>query len=300
MRSALHGSITAIVTPFKNDADRTIDWDAFDALIEWQIASGTHGIVVCGTTGESPTLDPSEHAGIVERAVRAVKRRILLIAGTGSNCTRKTIEMTRHAEKAGADAALIVTPYYNKPTQEGLYQHYKAVAEQSEIPMIIYNIPGRSIVDMLPETMARVRGEYPSVIAVKDATGKLERVAQTRAACGADFIQLSGEDALIVDFLREGGHGCISVTSNVAPDLCAALHNAWAKGDRDEAARIGEQLMPLHAALFSETSPQPAKYALSRLGRTTDALRLPLVPASETARAAVDAALGACAIKQAA
>jgi 4-hydroxy-tetrahydrodipicolinate synthase len=287
---ALRGSITAIITPFKGGE---IDWKAFDAFIEWQIASGSHGLVACGTTGESPTLTHDEHRRILERAVAVVKGRIPLIAGTGSNCTRKTAELTKHAQTIGADAALVVTPYYNKPTQEGLYQHYKAVAQSVSLPVIIYNIPGRCVVDMKPETMARARTECANIIGVKDATGDLTRVKQTAAACGADFLQFSGEDGLIADFLKEGGHGCISVTSNAAPAECAALHDAWKSGDRAKFDMLDKKLAPLHKALFVETSPAPIKYTCSRLGLCTDEVRLPMVPASQAARKAVDEAMEA-------
>lgn len=286
------GSMTALVTPFRNGA---IDTKAFDELLERQIAEGTHGVVVCGTTGESPVLSPDEHKFIVERCIAVVKGRIPVIAGTGSNCTKKTVEMTQHAKEAGADAALIVAPYYNKPTQEGLYAHYRMVAESVAIPVILYNIPGRSVVDIKNETMMRL-AKIPNIIGVKDATGDLSRPKQVRETIGPDFIQLSGEDATVIDFLAAGGHGCISVTSNIAPDLCSQMHNAWMKGDKAGAAAINDRLMPLHKALFCETSPAPAKYGLSSLGLCTDEMRLPLVPASPAARKAMDAAMHAVGI----
>lgn len=282
------GSITALITPFRNGE---IDWQAFDNLVEWQIESGTHGVVPCGTTGESPTLTHDEHRRIVERCVAVVKGRIPVIAGTGSNSTAEAVSMTRFARQAGADAALVVTPYYNKPTQDGLFAHYRAIAETSDCPVIIYNIPGRSVVDMSVETMGRL-AKIPNIIGVKDATADLSRVKKQAAACGKDFIQLSGEDGTVLEFLKEGGVGCISVTSNVAPALCAGMHNAWKAGDTDKAASLHEKIMPLHTALFCETSPQPVKYAASRLGLCADAVRLPLVPASKKARAAVDQAIG--------
>lgn len=285
----LRGSFTALITPFSGDK---LDIPAFDRLIEAQIAGGTHGVVACGTTGESPTLDESEHRHIVERCIERVKGRIPVIAGTGSNCTKKAVDMTKHAATAGADAALVVTPYYNKPTQDGLYAHYMAIADVTDIPIIIYNIPGRSVVDMTVETMARL-AEHPRIIGVKDATGDLSRVKKTAAACGADFIQLSGEDALIADYLAEGGHGCISVTSNIAPALCAQLHNAWIAGDKATMKKIADSLLPLHKAMFCETSPAPVKYAASKLGLGADTVRLPLVPASAKARAMVDEAMAA-------
>lgn len=281
------GSLTAIITPFKNGA---VDYETLEALIETQIDSGTHGIIACGTTGESPTLEHKEHENIVEFCVTQVKGRVPLIAGTGSNATQKTVDMTKHAQKAGADAALVVTPYYNKPTQDGLYAHYTAVAAATDMPLFIYNIPGRCVVDMSVETMARLAA-HRNIIGVKDATGDISRVKKTAAACGSDFIQLSGEDGLIAQFMEEGGHGCIGVTANVAPALCAAMHEAWMAGDKAVFHGIAASLMPLHAALFCETSPAPVKYAAARLGFGTDEVRLPLVPASARARAAVDAAL---------
>jgi 4-hydroxy-tetrahydrodipicolinate synthase len=219
-----------------------------------------------------------------------VKGRVPVIAGTGTNSTAKTIELTTEAKKAGADAALVVTPYYNKPTQDGLYAHYKAVAEAVNIPIIIYNIPGRCVVDMKTETMARL-AKIPNIIGVKDATADMSRPVQVVKMIGPDFVQLSGEDATVIDFLEQGGHGCISVTSNVAPTLCAEMHRHWQKGEKKEAKAINERLMPLHKALFTETSPAPVKYALSALGLCTDEVRLPLVPASGNAREAVDEAL---------
>ncbi len=281
------GSITALVTPFKNG---NIDWKAFDDIVERQIENGASGVVPCGTTGESPTLSHEEHRKVVERCVKAVKGRIPVIAGTGSNSTAEAIEMTAFAKKAGADAVLIVTPYYNKPTQEGLYAHYHTIAGAVEIPIIIYNIPGRSIVDMSADTMGRL-ARIPHIIGVKDATADMGRVKKQAAACGEKFCQLSGEDATIIDFMEQGGVGCISVTSNIAPRLCADLHEAWNRGDREGARKIHKSLIPLHKALFCETSPQPVKYAASRLGLCADELRLPLVRASIDARKAVDEAM---------
>lgn len=281
------GSFTALITPFLNGE---VDWQAFDNLVERQLEDGTHGLVPCGTTGESPTLSPDEHKRIVERCVAVVKGRVPVIAGTGSNCTQKTVEMTAFAKKAGADAALIVTPYYNKPTQDGLYAHYHTIAGAVDLPIIIYNIPGRSVVDMTPETMGRL-AKIPHIVGVKDATADLDRVKQQASACGEDFCQLSGEDATVYEFLEQGGHGCISVTSNIAPKLCADLHNAWMAGDKTKAHEISKMLMPLHKALFTESSPQPAKYAASKLGLCQNELRLPLIRASEAACKAVDESL---------
>ncbi len=281
------GSITALITPFRNGE---IDWTAFDNLVEYQIDQGTHGVVPCGTTGESPTLTHDEHKRIVERCIDIVKKRIPVIAGTGSNSTAEAVDFTTHAKNAGADAALIVTPYYNKPTQDGLYAHYHHIASHVDIPIIIYNIPGRSVIDMATETMGRL-AQLPNIVGVKDATGDLSRVKKQQFSCGDDFCQLSGEDGMIYDYLDKGGHGIISVTSNIAPAQCAALHNAWQKGDKKTAKKIQTALMPLHDALFCETSPQPVKYALSTIGLCTDEVRLPLVLASRAARKAVDDAL---------
>jgi 4-hydroxy-tetrahydrodipicolinate synthase len=287
-----HGSIVAIVTPFRNGK---IDERAFQELVEWHVAEGTHGFVPVGTTGESPTLSHAEHARVVALCVESVSRRRPVIAGTGSNSTAEAISLTRHAAEAGADAALVVTPYYNKPTQEGLYAHYRAIHDATGIPILIYNIPGRSVVDMSPETMARL-AELPRIVGVKDATGDIVRPLVTAEACGSGFCQLSGEDGNALAFLAHGGHGCISVTANVAPALCARLQDAWRAGRPDEALALQRRLLPLHRALFCETSPAPAKYALSRIGRCSGELRLPLVGLSEASKARVDAAMAAVGI----
>lgn len=281
------GSITALITPFKNGE---IDWPAFENLIEWQIGQGSHGLVPCGTTGESPTLSHDEHNAIVKRCVDVVKGRIPVIAGTGSNSTKEAIELTRHAREAGTDAALIITPYYNKPTQEGLYQHYKAIAEAVDIPIVLYNVPGRCVVDMKVETVARL-AEISNIIGIKDATDDMARPGQTRALAGDDFCQLSGEDGSIVEFLKQGGHGVISVVSNIAPALSAKLHSAWAAGDAATVEKLGATISLLADAMFCETSPAPVKYAASRMGLCANELRLPMVPASEGAREKIDAAL---------
>ncbi len=286
-KMAFHGSIVALITPFRNGA---IDVQAFRDLIEWHIAEGTHGFVPVGTTGESPTLSHEEHERVVELCIEAVAGRRPVIAGTGSNCTEEAIRLTRHAARAGADAALVVTPYYNKPTQEGLYAHYRAIHDAVDLPIIVYNIPGRSVVDMSPETMARL-AELPNIVGVKDATGDIVRPLVTRELCGEDFCQLTGEDANTLAFLAHGGQGCISVTANVAPGLCASLHEAWRRGDAAEALALHRRLLPLHRALFLETSPAPVKYAVSRLGRCQEELRLPLVPVGEATRRAVEAAM---------
>jgi 4-hydroxy-tetrahydrodipicolinate synthase len=285
----LHGSIVALVTPFRN---RRIDESAFQDLVEWQIGQGTHGLVPVGTTGESPTLSHAEHGRVVELCVEAAAGRRPVIAGTGSNSTEEAISLTRHARKAGADAALIVAPYYNRPTQEGLYAHYKAIHDAVDLPIVIYNIPGRSAVDMSPETMGRL-ARLPRIVGVKDATADIVRPLLTAEACGLEFCQLSGEDGNAVAFLAHGGQGCISVTANVAPRLCADMQEAWRAGRPDEALAIHRRLMPLHRALFCETSPAPAKYALSRLGRCSDEVRLPLVGLSDSSKAKVEAAMAA-------
>jgi len=274
------GSLTALITPFSNGQ---VDEGAFQRFVQWQIDQGSHGVVPCGTTGESPTLTHAEHRRVTELCLDVAKGKVPVIAGTGSNSTAEAISLTRHAEEAGADAALVVMPYYNKPTQEGLYQHFKAISEAADIPIIIYNIPGRSIVDMSVETMARV-AKLSNIVGVKDATADLTRPARTRAAIGRDFTQISGEDGTVVPFLAQGGHGCISVTSNVAPRACADLHEAWQRRDFDTVERINDRLMPLHQALFIEASPGPVKYAASLLGHCDNRLRLPLVsvtPATE-------------------
>ncbi|MBR9970455.1 4-hydroxy-tetrahydrodipicolinate synthase [Magnetospirillum sulfuroxidans] len=281
------GSITALITPFHNGS---VDEKAFQDFVAWQIAEGTHGVVPCGTTGESPTLSHDEHKRVVELCVEVAKGKIPVIAGTGSNCTDEAIELTRHAKAAGADAALVVAPYYNKPSQEGLFRHYEAIAKAVDLPIVVYNIPGRSIVNISVDTFVRL-AKIPSIVGVKDATADLTRPLQMRIALGDKFCQLSGEDATATAFNAQGGVGCISVTSNIAPKLCADMQNAWAKGDLATCFAIRDKLMPIHDALFCETSPAPVKYAASLLGKATDQVRLPLVEASEAARAKVKAAL---------
>lgn len=278
------GSITALITPFSNGA---VDEKAFQAFVDWQITEGSNGVVPVGTTGESPTLSHDEHKRVVELCVEATGRRVPVIAGAGSNNTAEAVELARHAEKAGADAVLIVMPYYNKPTQEGLYQHFKAVNDAIDIPIVIYNIPARSVVDMSVETMARLARDCANIVGVKDATANLTRVSLQREACGKDFIQLSGEDPTALGFNAHGGVGCISVTSNVAPRLCAEFQHACQNGDYATALDYQDRLMPLHRALFVETSPAPAKYAISLLGRCKPIVRLPLIAATEVAQAQV-------------
>lgn len=281
------GSITALITPFRNGK---VDEAAFTRFIEWQISEGTHGLVPVGTTGESPTLDHDEHKRVIELAIATAKKRVPVIAGTGSNSTDEAVELSQYAEKAGADAVLIVTPYYNKPNQEGLYQHFKAINDAINIPIIIYNIPGRSVVDMSVATMARCY-ELKNIVGVKDATANLARPSQIRAALGPDFCQLSGEDATALGFMAHGGAGCISVASNVAPRLCADFQNACMAGDFKKALAIQDRLTPLHEVMFIETNPAPVKYAVSRLGFGTPDMRLPMVPLTEASRRAIDQVL---------
>jgi 4-hydroxy-tetrahydrodipicolinate synthase len=286
-KTSFRGSFTALVTPFKNGS---LDEKAFRDIVEWQISEGSNGLVPVGTTGESPTLSHDEHKKVVEWCIDQVDGRVPVIAGSGSNSTAEAIELSRHAEEAGADAVLIVTPYYNKPTQEGLYQHYKAINDAIGIPIIIYNIPGRSIVDMSVETMARLF-ELKNIAGVKDATANMTRVSQQRAAMGPDFNQLSGEDITALGFMAHGGHGCISVTSNVAPRLCSEFQAACLKGDFKAALKLQDKLALLHTNLFVETSPAPIKYAMSLIGKCANTVRLPMVPASEKAQAAVRRAM---------
>ena len=286
-KTSFRGSFTALVTPFKNGS---VDEKAFRDIVDWQISEGTNGLVPVGTTGESPTLSHDEHKQVVEWCIDQADGRVPVIAGSGSNSTAEAIELSRHAEEAGADAVLIVTPYYNKPTQEGLYQHYKAINDAIGIPIIIYNIPGRSIVDMSVETMARLL-ELKNIAGVKDATANMARVSQQRAAMGPDFNQLSGEDITALGFMVHGGHGCISVTSNVAPRLCAEFQAACLKGDFAGALKLQDKLTPLHIALFVETSPAPIKYAMSLIGKCANTVRLPMVPASEKTQTAVREAM---------
>jgi 4-hydroxy-tetrahydrodipicolinate synthase len=281
------GSFTALVTPFDGD---NVDYDAFTRLVEFQIQSGTHGLVPCGTTGESPTLSHEEHARVVEVCISAAKGRVPVIAGAGSNSTKEAIELARHAEKAGATAVLIVTPYYNKPTQEGLYQHFKAINDAIGIPIIIYNIPSRSVIDMSVVTMARLF-KLPNIAGVKDATASPVRVSQQRLTLGEEFNQLSGEDATALAFMAHGGHGCISVTSNAAPKLCTEFQNACLAGDYRKALELHDRLMPLHEALFVETNPGPVKYVVSRLGLCKPDTRLPLAQISDQTKVLVDLAL---------
>ncbi|OLP58603.1 4-hydroxy-tetrahydrodipicolinate synthase [Xaviernesmea oryzae] len=284
------GSIPALVTPFT--ASGAVDFEAFSAHVDWQIAEGSHGLVPVGTTGESPTLTHAEHKRVVEVCIEQAKGRVPVIAGAGSNNTLEAIELAQHAEKAGADAVLVVTPYYNKPTQKGLHAHYAAIAEAVSLPIVIYNIPGRSVVDMSVDTMAALHKAFATIIGVKDATGKIERVSEQRMACGADFVQLSGEDATALGFNAHGGVGCISVTANVAPRLCAQFQEATLAGDFKTALALQDKLMPLHKAIFMEPGVCGAKYALSRVRGMSRTVRSPLISGLEPAtEAALDAAL---------
>jgi 4-hydroxy-tetrahydrodipicolinate synthase len=283
----IKGSIPALVTPFK---DGKLDLATLKQLVDWQIAEGSSGLVPVGTTGESPTLSHAEHRQVVEEVVRIAAGRVPVIAGAGSNNTSEGIELIQHAQKVGADAALIVTPYYNKPTQAGLIAHYTALHDCCTLPIIIYNIPGRSVVDMTPETMGTL-ARLPRIIGVKDATGKIERVSMQRASCGADFIQLSGEDATALGFNAHGGTGCISVTANVAPRLCAEFQAATLAGDYAKALEYQDRLMPLHEAIFIEPGLAGAKYGLSLLGRCSQEVRLPLVTLTDGTKARIKAAM---------
>ncbi|MEO1250107.1 MAG: 4-hydroxy-tetrahydrodipicolinate synthase [Pseudomonadota bacterium] len=281
------GSYVALITPFN---DGGIDEDGFQRFCNWQIEQGTDGLVPVGTTGESPTLSHDEHKRIVSLCVEVSAGRVPVIAGAGSNSTETAIEFAKHAADAGADGTLVVTPYYNKPSQEGLFRHFKAVAEAADLPLIIYNIPGRSVIDMSVETMARL-AVISNVVGVKDATADLARPLATRLAVGPEFCQLSGEDATVTAFLAQGGQGCISVTANVAPKLCSDLHKAWRTGDLDSMSDIRDMLMPLHAAMFVESSPGPAKYAASLLGHCAPTVRAPIIEISDESKAIVRAAM---------
>ena len=282
------GSIPALVTPFRGEA---FDEDAFRRLVEWQIQSGSSALVPCGTTGESPTLSHEEHRRVTEICIEVAAGRVPVIAGAGSNSTEEAVSLARHAEQAGASGVLVVTPYYNKPSQEGMYRHFKAVNDAISIPIIVYNIPGRSIVDLTVETMARL-AQLPNIAGVKDATGEIERVSDYRKAIGTQFCQLSGCDESSLGHFAHGGVGCISVTANVAPRLCADFQQACAAGDVARARELHDRLHPLHRALFTDTSPAPVKYAMSRvLDWIAPDVRLPVIACSAAARTAVDAGL---------
>lgn len=279
-----HGSNPALITPFKNGK---VDETAFRKIVAWQIKEGSHGLVPVGTTGESPTLSPEEHKRVIEICIAETKGRVPVIAGTGSNSTAEAIEYTVHAKEAGADAALVVVPYYNKPTQDGIYAHFKAIAEAVDIPIFVYNVPGRTVANISVETLTRLARDFPNIVGTKDASADLTRPSRQRLASGEKFIQLSGEDGTALGFNAHGGVGCISVTANVAPRLCAAFQEATLKGDYVGALKLQDRLMPLHHALFVETSPGPVKYAASLLGLCEPEARLPMVPVSEPTKKAV-------------
>lgn len=285
--SAFYGSIPALITPFRNGI---VDERAFQTLVERQVSEGSHALVPCGTTGESATLSLQEHIRVVELCVEAAARKVPVIAGAGSNDTAHAIKLARGVKDAGADAALVVAPYYNKPSQDGLVAHFAAINDAVDIPIVVYNVPGRTVVDISVETMGRL-AKLSNVIGVKDASADLSRVTRHRAVCGAGFLQLSGEDPSAIGFNAEGGKGCISVTANVAPKLCAQLQEATLRGDFEAARSIDDKLAPLHKAMFCEPSPAPAKYACSLLGLCSEELRLPLVPCTETAKSQVREAM---------
>ncbi len=282
-----NGSICALITPFRDGA---VDEGAYESFIDWQIEQGTHGLVPCGTTGESPTLSHDEHMRVTEICIGVAKGRIPVIAGTGSNSTEEAIALTRHAKDAGADAALVVTPYYNKPTQEGLYLHYKALNDAVDLPIIIYNIPARCVIDMSVETMARL-AKLPNIIGVKDATADVARATRQKLACGDGFCQVSGEDVTQLGFLAQGGDGCISVTANIAPKDMSDMHAAWRQGEIETAQHLNDRLMVLHTDLFCETSPGPVKYAASLLEKCLPETRLPLCEISDGSKKKVEAAM---------
>lgn len=277
------GSFPALITPFK---DGEVDESAFKSFVEWQIVEGTDGLVPCGTTGESPTLSHEEHMRVTEWCIEVADGRVPVIAGAGSNSTKEAVELTKHAKAAGADAALVVTPYYNKPTQDGLYHHYKTIHDEGGLPIIIYNIPGRSIVDMSVATMAKL-AELPNIVGVKDATQDLARPINTRIAIKKDFCQMSGEDGTAIPFMAAGGHGCISVTANIAPRMCSDMQRAWREGDMAKVMDLQDRLTPVHNALFCETSPGPVKYAASLLGKCSAETRLPICEIAETSKTRV-------------
>jgi 4-hydroxy-tetrahydrodipicolinate synthase len=287
VREMFKGSMPALVTPFKDGA---VDFDTLKRLVDWHVDQGSHGLVPVGTTGESPTLTHDEHEAVIEAVVTQAAGRIPVIAGAGSNNTAEAVRFVQYAKSVGADGALVVTPYYNKPTQAGLIAHFTALHEAAEIPIVIYNIPGRSVVDMSPETMGEL-AKLDRIVGVKDATGDLARVCQQRITCGADFLQISGEDATAHGFNAQGGIGCISVTANVAPALSAQLQNACLAGDYKTALEVQDKLMPLHQAIFTEPGLVGAKYAMSKLGLCSDEVRLPLLPLTNATKAKVDAAL---------
>jgi 4-hydroxy-tetrahydrodipicolinate synthase len=284
----LRGSNTALITPF---IDGAVDEKAFAAFVDWQIKEGSHGLVPVGTTGESPTLSHEEHRRVIEICVDVADRRVPVIAGAGSNSTDEAVSLTRFAEDIGADAVLSVVPYYNKPTQEGLFQHFSAVAKATSLPVVLYSVPGRTVVDIAVDTMARLKEAHANIIGVKDATASMEKASLTRAKLGPDFILLSGEDMTALGFMAHGGHGCISVTSNVAPKLCAQFQNACMQGNFAAALMLQDKLVPLHKALFLENNPGGIKYAVSKLGLARNEFRLPVVPIGDANERAIDGAM---------
>lgn len=284
----LRGSITALITPFVNGA---LDEKAFADFVDWQIREGSHGLVPVGTTGESPSVTHEEHRRIIEICIEVAAGRVPVVAGAGSNATAEAVELTRFAKQAGADAVLSVVPYYNKPTQEGMFQHFAAVAGATDLPVILYSVPGRTVVDLSVDTIVRLREAHPNIIGVKDATANMERASLQRARLGPDFILLSGEDMTALGFNAHGGRGCISVTANVAPRLCADLQEATLSGDYAEALRLQDKLVPLHKSLFLENNPAGVKYAASRLGLARNEFRLPVVPVTRASEEAIDDAL---------
>lgn len=286
-RSRLRGSLTALITPFSKGA---VDEAGLKRVVEHQVVNGTHGLVPCGTTGESPTISHEEHRRVLELTVETANGRAFVLGGAGSNATHEAIELAQFAEKVGCDAAMCVVPYYNKPSQEGLYRHFATIAEAIRIPLVLYNVPGRTVADILPETVGRL-AKIANIVGIKDAAGKLERVSQTRIVAGKAFIQLSGDDPNAVGYNAQGGVGCISVSSNVAPRLCADLQNATAQGAWDTANDINDRLMPLHEAMFCEPSPGPAKFGASLLGLCAPDVRLPVLELTDAGKARVKAAM---------
>lgn len=284
----LRGSIPALLTPFANGA---VDEKAFAAFVDWQIKEGSHGVAPMGTTGESPTATHEEHRRVIEICVEVADRRVPVVAGAGSNSTAEAVSLTRFAEEIGADAVLSVVPYYNKPTQEGLFQHFSAVARATALPIIFYAVPGRTVVDISVDTMARLREAHSNIVGVKDATASMEKASLTRSKLGPDFILLSGEDMTALGFMAHGGHGCISVTANVAPKLCAQFQNACMQGNFSAALMLQDKLVPLHKSLFLENNPGGIKYAASKLGLCGNELRLPVVPISDANEKAIDSAM---------
>lgn len=288
--SRLTGSIVALVTPMT--ADGAVDWQALDNLIEWHLASGTHGIVPMGTTGESPTLDTEEHLAVIKRTIEVVNKRVPVVAGTGSNATAEALHQTQEAQAAGADACLLVTPYYNRPSQAGLLAHYRSIADATDVPLVLYNVPPRTSCDMLAETVAQL-AEHPRIVGIKEACGDAQRVGEIRKLVDPEFVILSGEDAQNLEMMDLGADGCITVTANVAPQMMAEFCAAYLAGDRDTAATVHDRLLPVHQWLFCEPSPTPTKWALHTMGKIDSGIRLPLLPLSEDKHAEMRSRLAA-------